>query len=355
MAAASRPAWPKDRCRRARRPQLVRTVCDAVQYAHEHHVIHRDLKPANILLDRDGRPRVTDFGLAKRVQDDSGLTATGQVLGTPSFMPPEQAAGKLDLVGPAADVYSLGAILYTLLTGRPPFQAASSVDTLRQVLEKEPLAPRDLTAGRAARSGNDRAQVPGEVDSAAVRHGPRVGRRLAAIPRRPADPGPAGEPLEHGWRWCRRNPVVAALVTAVAASLVVGAAVSLYFAVQSSHQADENLVLANKESGARAYAESQQKLAQDNASTAGHRLYLANMKLAQSAWEDDHVYALLATAEPDYSPGRRRRPAQLRMALLESEVPSRIDDVRRTRSSCPVRHVQSRRHTSGARPALTRW
>src|SRR5205085_2695650 len=86
--------------------QLVRTVCDAVQYAHEHDVIHRDLKPANILLDRAGRPRVTDFGLAKRVQSDSGLTATGQILGTPSFMPPEQAVGNLDLVGPTADVYA---------------------------------------------------------------------------------------------------------------------------------------------------------------------------------------------------------------------------------------------------------
>ncbi len=125
----------------------MRTVCDAVQYAHEHLVIHRDLKPANILMDREGRPRVTDFGLAKRVHDDSGRTATGQVLGTPAYMPPEQAAGKLDLIGPTADVYAIGAILYTLLTGRPPFQSASSVDTLRQVLEKEPVAPSELTSG----------------------------------------------------------------------------------------------------------------------------------------------------------------------------------------------------------------
>jgi serine/threonine-protein kinase len=116
--------------------ELVQAVAEAVQYAHEKGVIHRDLKPANILLARSDRihavkskspdesghyePKITDFGLAKRVAGDSGLTATGQVLGTPSFMPPEQAAGKLDLITPASDVYALGAIVYTLLTGRPP-------------------------------------------------------------------------------------------------------------------------------------------------------------------------------------------------------------------------------------------
>ena len=87
---------------------------------------------------------MTDFGLAKRVESDSNLTSTGQILGTPSYMPPEQAAGKTDEVGPVADVYALGAILYTLLTGRPPFQAASPLDTLMQVLEREPISPRDL-------------------------------------------------------------------------------------------------------------------------------------------------------------------------------------------------------------------
>lgn len=124
--------------------RLVKAVAEAVQYAHDHGVIHRDLKPANVLLDANGQPRVTDFGLAKQVSGDSNLTDTGQVLGTPSYMPPEQAAGKLDQIGPTADVYSLGAILYTLITGRPPFQAASPVDTLLQVLDQEPVPPRLL-------------------------------------------------------------------------------------------------------------------------------------------------------------------------------------------------------------------
>ncbi len=97
-------------------------------YAHEQGIIHRDIKPSNILLDRDGHPKVSDFGLAKRVSGLSHLTHTGQVVGTPSFMAPEQAAGESHQVGPAADLYSLGALLYCLVTGRPPFQAATPID-----------------------------------------------------------------------------------------------------------------------------------------------------------------------------------------------------------------------------------
>ena len=124
--------------------RLTRSVSEAVAFAHQHGVIHRDLKPANVLLDPDGHPRVTDFGLAKRVAGDSNLTATGQVLGTPSYMSPEQAAGKTALVGPLSDVYSVGAILYELLTGKPPFRAATPVDTLIQVLDNQPVSPRLL-------------------------------------------------------------------------------------------------------------------------------------------------------------------------------------------------------------------
>ena len=124
--------------------ELMTKVCDAISYAHQHNVIHRDLKPANILLDPSGQPKVTDFGLAKKTEADSDLTGTGQILGTPAYMPPEQAAGNVNEVGPLADVYSLGAVLYCLLTGRPPFQAASPMDTLLQVLDKEPAAPRQI-------------------------------------------------------------------------------------------------------------------------------------------------------------------------------------------------------------------
>lgn len=117
-------------------------VAAAVQYAHERGIIHRDLKPANILIDMTGEPKVTDFGLAKLSQQDSNLTATGQILGTPSYMPPEQAAGQVDQITVQCDVYSMGAILYTLLTGRPPFQTDNPLDTLMQVQEAEPVSPR---------------------------------------------------------------------------------------------------------------------------------------------------------------------------------------------------------------------
>jgi serine/threonine-protein kinase len=124
--------------------QILLCVARAVHYAHENDVLHRDLKPANILLDRDGRPLVTDFGLAKCMESGASLTRTGTVLGTPAYMAPEQALGRHGDSGRAADVYSLGAILYAMLTGHPPFQAASDYDILMMVREQDPLPPRLL-------------------------------------------------------------------------------------------------------------------------------------------------------------------------------------------------------------------
>jgi serine/threonine-protein kinase len=124
--------------------EIVKKVTEAIAYAHEKGVIHRDLKPANVLLDANGEPRVTDFGLAKQVESDSDLTRTGAVMGTPSYMPPEQAAGNLSEIGPPSDVYSLGAVLYELLTGAPPFRGGSPLETLMLVLENELVPPRML-------------------------------------------------------------------------------------------------------------------------------------------------------------------------------------------------------------------
>jgi len=206
--------------------QLVRTICDAVQYAHQHGVIHRDLKPANILIDTEGRPRVTDFGLAKSLLDDSGRTATGQVLGTPSFMPPEQAAGRLDSVGPAADVYSLGAVLYTLVAGRPPFQAASSVETLRQVLENDPPSPKSLNP-----------VIPNDLETIVLKClGKSIPERYPTaqdmgddlqrfLDGRPILARPTGR-WERAWRLCGRNPVTAGLVVAVGVLIIAIAVVS---------------------------------------------------------------------------------------------------------------------------------
>jgi serine/threonine-protein kinase len=124
-------------------------VCRGVHYAHEHGILHRDLKPSNVLLDNSGKPFVTDFGLAKRVVAPPGSsggasTASGAILGTPAYMAPEQVSGQRGVPSPASDVYSLGVILYEMLTGRPPFQAASPVDTLLLVLDQDPVRPRLL-------------------------------------------------------------------------------------------------------------------------------------------------------------------------------------------------------------------
>jgi hypothetical protein len=125
--------------------RYVRILARAVGHAHTHGILHRDLKPSNVLIDANDEPHITDFGLAKRLgPNDSGQTRTGAVLGTPSYMSPEQAQGKSNELGPASDVYSLGAILYELITGRPPFRAETPLDTVMQVIDHQPVPPQLL-------------------------------------------------------------------------------------------------------------------------------------------------------------------------------------------------------------------
>ncbi|MCA9048479.1 MAG: serine/threonine protein kinase [Planctomycetaceae bacterium] len=126
--------------------RYVLTIAEAVNYAHERGIVHRDIKPGNVLMDRSGRVLIADFGLAIRHDDEDGVTLTGQILGTPAWMAPEQAGGRSEEVGPLSDVYSLGAVLYGLITGRPPFAAATPAEVLRQVENEEPVWPRRLNS-----------------------------------------------------------------------------------------------------------------------------------------------------------------------------------------------------------------
>jgi hypothetical protein len=126
--------------------EYVKSLAETVQYAHTRGILHRDLKPSNVLVDAAGRPRITDFGLARPLDTDSTATVNGAVVGTPAYMPPEQATGNHQKLGPASDVYSLGAILYELLTGIPPFRGATQFETVRMVIDERPTSPRKLKA-----------------------------------------------------------------------------------------------------------------------------------------------------------------------------------------------------------------
>ncbi len=296
--------------------RLLAEVARAVHHAHQRGILHRDLKPANVLLDKQGHPHVTDFGLAKQVRGGAGLTQTGAVVGTPSYMAPEQAAAKKQLTT-AVDVYALGAILYELLAGRPPFLAATPVETLLQVLQQEPKAPR-LLAPRVNRDletialrclAKDPAQRHGSAEKLAeelerfLRGEPILARPVHFVIRL--------------WRWGRRHPSLS--FAAATSLLALGFFVVLLTLFGSTSYVQWRLN--NRETLLHAAANERQ---------AGHREQsLELLKKAAAIWRDDDLRgeAFQTVAQTSLRPAGQIAIADRRTVNATRPVPPGADVV----------------------------
>jgi WD40 repeat protein len=265
---------------------LVETIARAMHFVHQAGLIHRDLKPANILLAgppdapvEQCVPKVTDFGLARFLDGGGVSTASGVLPGTPSYMAPEQINGSFEEVGPLADVYGLGAILYELLTGRPPFRGTSVMDTLQQVRSRDPVPPRTLqpavprdlqTICLTCLRKQPRRRYTSALSLADDLQRFREGRPIRARPTGPA---------ERLWRWCLRNPPVALLLAAVTLSLVGGMATTFWFQVQAVREKAKA-----EQEAERAQREAEQ--AQRERDLSHRHWYGAEINLAQQDWRE---------------------------------------------------------------------
>jgi serine/threonine-protein kinase len=320
--------------------RLVQVLAEAMGFAHHRHIVHRDLKPANVLLARPagpgetqalsgsppeeepyGAPKIADFGLAKRLEEDAGQTYSGAVLGTPSYMPPEQAMGRVKEVGPLADQYALGAILYELLTGRPPFQGATPLETLDQVRTQEPVPPRAFNPS-----------VPRDLETICLKCLQKEpGKRYAGCQELADDLRRfvAGEPIkarpvsapERLRRWCWRNPWPAALAGVALGLVLVLVVLWAGFTVRLSEEkaatAEANVQLAKEKKD----AEEARDLARDNERTAQDQRKLALQSLGSLVTS---VQTELKT-RPDLQPLRRKL---LDIALDDLKKVSRSTDAR---------------------------
>lgn len=300
-----------------RAAELVRRTCDAIHHAHTQNIVHRDLKPANVLLNESGEPRVSDFGLAKDVSEDSDLTHTGAILGTPGFMAPEQAGGRNEVVGHLADVYGLGAILFYLLTGRPPRDGASLVETLHKVLHDDapdvrrlvPRVPADLAS--ICRKALERAPIDRYGSAAAL--GQDLRRFLADQPTEARPLGGGTRAL----RWCRRRPAIAGLAILAVLGVFGGGVSSYVFALDARDKAS-SLERANLELGSRNTELAQ---ARDDARTA-QRDAERSRDEARRAQRDERAFSgflvddVFGAARPIGFPGGQGTGVAMREALL---------------------------------------
>ncbi len=200
--------------------RLIMTLAQAVHYFHEQGIIHRDLKPSNVLMEADGEPKIADFGLVKNIGSDSQNTETGDIIGTPSYMSPEQASGMVKSIGPASDIYALGAILYECLTGRPPFQTPDGMQTLMLVITEEPVPPSKLVP-----------KLPKDLNTICLKCLEKLPGRRYVTAQALADDlirflegesiiaRPVGR-VEKTWKWCRKRPAWAALILVGLLSLI---------------------------------------------------------------------------------------------------------------------------------------
>ena len=240
---------------------MVMALCRAMAEAHARGIIHRDLKPANVLLTLDGQPKITDFGLAKQMEGDSQQTRSGAIMGTPSYMAPEQAWGQTREIGPLSDQYALGAILYEMLVGRPPFQGATPLETLELVRNQEPVPPTRL-----------QPKMPTDLETICLkalqkdpaRRFPDAGAMAEDLRRfldgEPIVARPVGAP-ERLWRWCKRNPRVAGLAAAVVLMGIAITAGSAAFAVSLKTLNGELAESYKKENAAKEVAQTNERAA----------------------------------------------------------------------------------------------
>lgn len=291
---------------------LVESVCRAMQYAHDNNILHRDLKPANILLDSNGNPKVTDFGLAKEVDsEDSGATRDGTIMGSPSYMPPEQARGQIAAVSPKSDQYSMGAVLYQMLTARPPFITDRPLETVMQVINNEPVAPRQLQPSISADLETICLKALQKDPSQRYENCQAMADDLRRyLNGEPILARPISR-LRRAWRWCRRNPKIAAPSALAGLFICLTAIIASWAWAATSAQARQIAVEKENAEEQRDEAERQKVIANQQKAVAEEKEILARQQ-ANLALQNIQFVLTQADSRLRAQPGM----ADLRIAIL---------------------------------------